>query len=217
MEIMHDVSDGAIGSELRYFGAGFFPIGGQSVYVSRTGWTGELGYEIYSLGDATDHRKLWHDLFTAGVPHGMQLGSLNALGIRRIEAGILDAGSDFDSSVTPFQAGLGAFVDLDKPDFIGRSALIDADRHNLMYGLKCENTAPRRGDDVLEGDQVVGRVTAGASSPYLECGIGYVRFARAGDWLGRKLSLGGSDGGLVECEITGLPFYDAEKRIPRGG
>lgn len=217
MAIMRDASDGAIDSDLRYFGAGFYPIGGQNVYVSRTGWTGELGYEIYSLGDATDHRELWHDLLTAGAAYGMQLGSLNAMGIRRIEAGILDAGSDFDASVTPFEAGLGAFVDLDRPDFIGRSALIDADRHSLLYGLKCGNRAPRRGDDVLDGAQVIGRMTAGAWSPQLECGIGYVRFDRAGDWVGRKLTLGGAGGGHDECEITGLPFYDGEKRIPRGG
>ena len=216
MAILHEASDGAIDDSLGYFGAGFYPIGGQELYVSRTGWTGELGYEIYSLGEATDHGKLWQDLFSAGAKHGMQLGSLAAMGIRRIEAGILDAGSDFDPSVTPFQAGLGAFIDLDKPDFVGKSALLDAGRDRLLYGLKCAESAPQRGDRVFDGERRVGLVTAGAWSPYLECGIGYVRFDRPAQWLGMKLGLGSADRDPIDCEITTLPFYDPEKRIPRG-
>ncbi len=69
---------------------------------------------------------------------------------------------------------------------------------------------------ILDGETAVGRVTAGAWSPYLECGIGYVRFDAAGDWPGRTLSLRTADGETHPCEIVGLPFYDPEKRIPRG-
>ena len=61
-----------------------------------------------------------------------------------------------------------------------------------------------------------GRVTAGAWSPTLECGIGYARFKRHGGWLGKSLQLQTREGECVDCEIVALPFYDADKRIPRG-
>jgi aminomethyltransferase len=215
MKIMSQATNGAIDGTMKYFGAGYFDIGGQRLYVSRTGWTGELGYEIYSDGESTDYERLWNDLFAAGSPHGMVFGSLKAMGIRRIEAGILDNLSDFDMSMTPFEAGLGAFIDLDKADFIGRSALLDANRESLLLGIKCPTDRPYRNAEIIDGETCVGRVTASAWSPYLESGIGYVRFNKAGDWAGRALTMKTERGELVSCEIVSLPFYDAEKRIPR--
>ena len=69
---------------------------------------------------------------------------------------------------------------------------------------------------VLDGDEAVGRVTVGAWSPGLRCGIGYVRFERLGDWVGRTLSLYGPAGEAATAEIVALPFHDPDKRIPRG-
>lgn len=217
MRIMADASAGAIDENLEYFGAGCFDIGGQQLYVSRTGWTGELGYEIYSDGATTDHVRLWNDLFEAGAPHGMVFGSLAAMGIRRIEAGILDNLSDIDPSTTPFEAGLGAFIELDKEvDFIGRDALLGADRRTLLYGIKCPSTKPHRGAEILDGGIRVGRLTAADWSPHFDCGIGYVRFDKPGDWSGRTLELKTGEQDVVDCEIVELPFFDREKRIPRG-
>ncbi len=216
MKVMSDATNGAIDENMKYFGAGFFGIGGQQLYVSRTGWTGELGYEIYSDGTSTDYKRLWNDLFAAGSPHGMVFGSLKAMGIRRIEAGILDNLSDFDMSMTPFQAGLGSFIDLDKADFIGKPALLEADRQTLLLGIKCPSATPYNQAEVMDGQTCVGRVTASGWSPYLESGIGYVRFQQAGDWPGKSLFLKTQQGALAACEIIALPFYDAEKRIPRG-
>jgi glycine cleavage system aminomethyltransferase T len=215
MKVMSDATHGALDENLKYFGAGFFDIGGQRLYISRTGWTGELGYEIYSAGASTDYKRLWNDLFEAGSPHGMVFGSLKAMGIRRIEAGILDNLSDFDMSMTPFQAGLGAFVDLDKADFIGKPALLEADRRPLLYGIKCLSDTPCNRAEIMDEQICVGRVTASGWSPYLESGIGYVRFNQAGDWTGKSLFMKTQRGELAACEIIALPFYDAEKRIPR--
>lgn len=131
MQIMSAVTNGAIDERMKYFAAGYFDIGGQKLYVSRTGWTGELGYEIYSDA-STDHKRLWDHLFEVGRPQGMVFGGLAAMGIRRIEAGILDNISDFDTSMTPFEAGLGKFIDLDKDGYIGRDALLKADRQTLF-------------------------------------------------------------------------------------
>jgi len=70
--------------------------------------------------------------------------------------------------------------------------------------------------EVVDGSRIVGRVTAGAWSPYLNTGIGYVRFTEPGSWAGRTLSLNTTRGQSHACAIVDLPFYDKEKRIPRG-
>ncbi len=214
--VMRDASDGAIDETMRYFHAGFFDLGGQQVYVSRTGWTGEVGFEVYSQGDKTDHLALWDHLMSAGKRHGLEYSGSGSMEIRRLEAGILDNITDFDMSMTPFQAGLGSFIDMDKDDFVGREALLDADRRTLLYGLKCKDAKPIMNDAVLEAGHPVGRITAGAWSPYLDTAIGYVRFNAPGDWAGQRLSLLSSDGEKHECEIVALPFYDRDKKIPRG-
>ena len=72
------------------------------------------------------------------------------------------------------------------------------------------------GQPIMDGERIVGHVTAGAWSPYLESGIGYARFDQPGAWAGRSLTVNTADGHAVACEIVDLPFYDAEKLIPRG-
>lgn len=215
--IMQAATDGALTDSMGYFHSGFFRIAGQEVYISRTGWTGELGYEIYTQGAATDCPKLWDHLMAVGKPHGMIFGSISSMEIRRIEGGILDTGTDFDMSMTPFEAGLDAFVDLDKENFIGRNSLLLAPRGvKRLFGLKCADGIPGYREQVVESANAVGHVTAGAWSPYLKSGIGYVRFNTPGNWAGRKLAVKTTEGKAFDCEILDLPFYDAEKRIPRG-
>lgn len=216
-EIMKAATGGKLTEAMGYFHAGFFTIAGQEVYVSRTGWTGELGYEVYTLGKATDCARLWDGLMAAGQPHGMIFGSISSMEVRRIEAGILDNGTDFDTGMTPFEAGLGAFIDLDKPDFIGRAALLAAERDTKrLYGLRCASGIPGYREQVIDNGKTIGHVTAGAWSPYLKSGVGYVRFDTPGDWAGRSLKVQTAEGKLQDCDILDLPFYDPEKLIPRG-
>ena len=216
MAVMRDLTDGAIDDSMKYFHAGFYDIGGQRLYVSRTGWTGELGYEIYSEGATTDHARLWNDVMAAGEPHGMVYGSMASMELRRIEAGILDNVTDFDLTMTPFEAGLGAFIDLDKEGFIGRESLLHADRRSLLFGLTCPTATPEYRGTVLDNDVPVGHVTAAAWSPTLGCGIAYARFRHAAEWIGRALMVTTEDGRAEACEVVSLPFVDPEKRIPRG-
>jgi len=182
--IMQAASSGALTESLKYFHSGFFDFDGQQVYVSRTGWTGELGYELYTLGDQTDCPRLWDHLMQKGAPHGLVFSSMQAMNTRRIEAGILDSGSDFDISMTPYEAGLERFA--------------------------CS------GDLILSGSAPVGMVTTGALSPYLKCGIGYARFDQPDEWSGKTLTLKSQQSDKVTCTIVDLPFYDPEKRLPRG-
>ena len=215
-DVMHNASDGAIDRSMCFFGSGFFEIGRQEVYVSRTGWTGELGYEIYTQGDKTDCPRLWNHLMKVGTASGLIFSSMQSMNIRRIEAGILDSGGDFDTSMTPFEAGLGKFIDLEKKGFFGREALLVAKRSKRLYGLLCRDLTPRSGFGIFDGDNQVGFVTTGAQSPYLDAGIGYVRFDHGGNWSGKSLSMRSGTYGNASCEIVDLPFYDREKVIPRG-
>ena len=217
LTIMSAATDGAITAAMGYFHSGFFTIADQQVYVSRTGWTGEMGYEVYTQGAATDCSRLWDRLMAEGQPHGMIFGSISSMEMRRIEAGILDNGTDFDLTMTPFEAGLGSFVDLAKQDFIGQPALLAADREaKRLFGLKCPRGIPGYRELILDGTRPVGHVTAGAWSPFLASGIGYVRFDLPGPWAGKRLQVRTAENGILDCEIIDLPFYDADKLIPRG-
>ncbi len=216
LAVLHAATKGQVSDKFGYFHVGKFDFGGQEMLVSRTGWTGEMGFEVYSEGTTTDHLALWDHLMDAGEPYAMEFDSLDSMGIRRIEAGILDNGTDIDPGMTPYQAGLGAFVELEKGDFVGREALVEADRKCLLFGLSCDDAVPFARLQVFDGEQAVGRMTVGAWTPYLNKGVGFVRFEQGGDWLGRRLSLRDRDGNHHDCKVVELPFYDREKKIPRG-
>jgi len=204
-----------ISDEFGYFHAGKFDFAGQQLLVSRTGWTGEMGFEIYSAAD-TDHSALWDHLVEAGKAYDMSFSSAESMGIRRIEAGILDNGTDIDITMTPYEAGLGEFVDLSKHYFVGKKALQQANQGRALFGLCCQHIAPLAGMKVKQDETVVGWMTTGAWTPYLEKGIGFVRFKQAGQWSGRNLTLVDREGIEYPAEVVDLPFYDKDKKIPRG-
>ena len=214
-EIIHEASKGAVDETLKYFHSNFFNIGGQPVYVSRTGWTGELGYEIYTLGSKTNSQKLWDQLTLVGNSKGMIFSAMQSMNIRRIEAGILDSGSDFDTTMTPFEAGLERFVDFKNKEFIGRDALQSRGSTNLLFGVEAKEIIPMRGDQIFDGTRQVGIITTGAWSPFLKQGIGYVRFEKSADWSGKTLALKSKKSGDTTCKVVDLPFYDQDKRLPR--
>jgi aminomethyltransferase len=216
LDVLAAACDDGMPDAFNYFDVTECRLGGQSLLVSRTGWTGELGFEVYTSGDATDGEALWNHLMAAGNASGILSSGLESMGIRRIEAGILDYGTDMDRTMTPFQANLGRFVDLDKEDFIGREALRQADRRPLLCGLTCQASIPWAGLEVRRGSNMIGRMTTGAWSPYLRCGIGYLRLSVAGDGHAKPVSLVDRDGNSHDGQIVPLPFYDEKKKIPRG-
>jgi aminomethyltransferase len=215
-EIIKKASDGAVDENLKYFRAGYFKIGGQNLYISRTGFTNELGYEIYCGAADTDHLALWDHLMACGVPYGMEFSSTRAMTIRRIEGGILGNLTDITPDMTPFEAGLAPFVDMDKGDFIGRDALVGKDTRSCLFGFTCQTEIPIAGSIVMVGDAEVGRITAGIPSPTLGLGIGYVVFKNPGNWVGQNLTLRLPDGSVHEGTIVDVPFFDREKAIVRG-
>lgn len=219
LEILNAAIDEDLPDNFGYFHAGLFHFAGEELLVTRTGWTGEIGFEIYSK-PSINHLALWDHLIAAGKPFGMRAGSLASMGTRRIEAGILDNGTDMDVKMTPYEAGLGMFIDLSKPDFVGKSALEKADQRCLLFGLIC-NTAVSSADlKLFQNEKEVGFLTAGVYSPTLDKGIGYARFfaphPTAESWLGQTVMLQDKRNEHHSCKIVSLPFYDAEKKIPRG-
>jgi aminomethyltransferase len=121
-----------------------------------------------------------------------------------------------DWYTTPYAMGLGQFVDLDSHDFIGRDALRNAARESRFSGFKCEGRQLRYGSAVMSNGKSVGRVTAYEISPYLKCGVGFVLFDSPENMNGDGFTASERDGNACPVELVELPFYDAEKNIPRG-
>lgn len=216
LDVLAAACDDGLSEKFGYFHARYFRLGGQDLLVSRTGWTNELGFEIYTNGDRTDAEALWRHMLAAGEKFGLVSSAVESMGIRRIEAGIVDNGTDIDQTMTPFEAGLGNFVELDKAGFVGREALLKADRRPLLHGLSCSTAVPHSGLKATFGDQPIGRMTTGVWSPYLDIGIGYLRLYDADHDPAAPLSLIDHEGKAHAAQIVPLPFYDAAKEIPRG-
>ena len=207
---------------LRYYFCAEAEVDGIPVVISRTGWTGEVGYEIY-LRDGSRGDDLFERVFQAGEPYGLRVIAPSEA--RRIEAGIFNFGSDMRFSDTPLHVtGLERFVELDQEaDFIGKDALRrvrDEGVDRKLVGV--ELGGPPMSDEgalndfwpVLDGEQRVGRVTAGAWSPRLEENVGYawvpVAFERAGSALEAE-----TPRGRVPITVAALPFVDPGKDIPK--
>ncbi len=216
LEVLEPMLDGGAPSPFRYFSVHECEVAGEPFIVSRTGWTGELGFELYSRRPGVDGERVFRHLIQAGSAFGMRVSALECMGIRRIEAGIMDNGTDMDASMTPFAAGLGRFVDLEKTTHIGAEALRGADRRAAFFGVVSDPSTPPGRHRVWQEDREVGRLTAAARSPFMQRTIGYARFDSPGEWEGERVSLVAADGTRYPAQVVALPFYDADKLIPRG-
>ena len=220
LEFLNRAAPGQVPERFGYFNAGLFRFDDmEEVLISRTGFTGEMGIEIYGNPE-NDPSAFWDYIFEVGEEFDLEMGAGGSMTLRRVEAGILDYDMDINPGTTPFDAGLGYLVDFDNSAFVGRSALLEADRRPRLFGLTCETGNPRFGTVVVEDGVEVGHMTIGDWSPTLKKGIGYVLFHSPenakGAWVGQSVTARTPDGEMHDCEIVTLPFFDAEKRIPRG-
>ena len=148
-------------------------VAGAPAVVSRTGYTGEDGFEIFvAAGDAA---RVWTDLLDAGRERGLVPAGLGARDSLRLEAGLCLYGHEIDETVTPFEVGLDWVVKLEDRDFVGRDALLRqraAGVPRRLVGLELEGRRiGRAGATVWSGDEAIGRVTSGTWSPHLEQSI----------------------------------------------
>jgi aminomethyltransferase len=192
---------------------------GIPIVVSRTGYTGELGYEVWC--HPSDGPAVWDAIWEAGEEHGLTPLGLEALDILRIESGLIFAGYEFDDQVDPFEAGIGFAVDLKTDDdFVGRAALEDRKAHpqRTLVGLELEgNETAGHGDEVYVGRQRVGVVTSGTRSPILKKNIALCRLAVQYTEIGTTVEVGKLDGlqKRIPATVARIPFYDPDKTRPR--
>jgi len=190
---------------------------GISILVSRTGYTGELGYEVWC--HPKDALKVWDAIWQAGEPHGLTPLGLDALDILRIEAGLIFAEYEFDDQTDPFEAGIGFTVALKSKaieDFIGKEALTRRKEHpnRVLVGLELEGNEPAaHGDCVHVGHSQVGVITSGTRSPILRKNIALCRMAVEYSELGTEVEVGKIDGHQkrIPAAVVRFPFYDPEK------
>lgn len=215
-EIMKAVFGEAIES-LRYYWLTEVDLDGIPLIVSRTGWSSELGYEIY-LRDGTRGDDLWEHLMSVGGPLGLVPGHTSS--IRRIEGGMLSYHADMDIDTNPFELGLDRLVDLEMDaDFIGKAALRDIKRQGArrsQVGLEIEGpplTAPNTVQWPVEknGEQI-GHVTSAIHSPRLERNIALALVAANHSAVGSSADVVTPDGTLP-ARIVPKPFYDPKKRL----
>jgi aminomethyltransferase len=197
-------------ASLPYYAGAYGTVAGRDAWIARTGYTGEDGFEIFCA--PADCEPVWEAL-AASAPGGVPPAGLAARDTLRLEAGMPLYGNELGPDVTPYEAGLGRVVRLDKPgDFVGRAALAargaEGPRCSLIGLLGRSRRVPRHGFAVLSdaGDRV-GVVTSGAPSPTL--GVPIAMAYVSGDTTG---PFGIDVRGKTEpAEVTGLPFYDRRK------
>ncbi len=207
--------------QLRWFGstvARLHDREGEPFHLTRTGYTGELGYEIFCHPDSA--LPLWDALMTSGEDLGIVPMGLEALETIRIEAGLMAAGAEFGPDVDVFESGLGFAVDLQKPDFVGKAALERNQQspRRVLKGLRFNShEAPIQGDPVMIGRRQVGVVTSATVSPALDCAVAMARLAVEHAQTGAALEVGKLDGHSkrLQAECCDIPFIDPTRSRAR--
>ena len=183
---------------------------GMELMISRTGYTGEDGFEIYTACENAG--KLWRILRKAGEKHGLIPCGLGARDTLRLEAAMPLYGHEMDEEITPLEAGLNFGVKLNKPEFIGRDALIArGEPQRVRVGLNVTGRGIiREHQDVYIGDELIGHSTSGTHCPYLGRAAAMAlidaRYAQTGTKVEADVR-----GRRVEAEIVPLPFYTRSK------
>lgn len=189
---------------------------GVPVVVSRTGYTGELGYELFChAGDAV---ALWDAVAEAGAESGITPMGFDALAMVRIEAGLVMGHHEFDDTTDPFEAGIGFTVPLKSKtaDFIGRAALErrKAEGRHCLVGLELDgNEVPRHGDHLFDGRARIGVVTSATRSPFRGRAIALCRIEKSHAAPETPVEIGQLDGlqKRLRARVVPSPAYDPER------
>ena len=206
--------------DLKYYWLDHFELDGIPLVISRTGWSSELGYELYLL-DGSQGEALWEKLMTVGEPMGLKPGHTSS--IRRIEGGMLSYHADMDAHTNPFELGLDRLVDLEMPaNFIGKAALKQVQQQGIsrqQVGLELDGE-PLPGPNtqfwpVEINGEVIGKVTSAVYSPRLKKNIALAMVASAHSAVGTACTVQ-LTGETRSGTIVPKPFYDPKKQITAG-
>ena len=189
---------------------------GIPLVVSRTGYTGELGYEVFC--HPRDAAAVWDAIWEAGKPHDLTPLGLEALDMLRVEAGLIFADYEFSDQTDPFEAGIGFTVPLKtkQDDFIGRAALLKRKENpqRVLVGLELTGDEMAvNGDCVDIGRNQVGEITSAVRSPVLRKNLALARIQIEHSALGTELEVGKLDGQQkrLPAKVVAFPFYDPSK------
>lgn len=206
-------------SELKWFHFTIGRLGGPEgipLMVSRTGYTGELGFEVWCHPD--DGAAVWDAIWEAGQPHGLAPLGFAALDMLRIEAGLIFAEHEFCNQTNPYEAGIGFTVPMKtkEEDFSGRAALQrqSPESRQKLVGLVLDGNEPvHHGDLVYDGRMPVGQITSATASPLLGKMIALCRVQPAWSEPGTRLEVGQLDGlqKRLPAQVQALPFHDPER------
>lgn len=195
-------------SEIEFFCFdGAVQIAGAMCIVSRTGYTGEDGFEIYMAN--ADAKKVWDTLLKEGASLGVKPAGLGCRDTLRFEATLPLYGNEIDKDISPLEAGYGFCVKLAKENFIGKEALVTQKSEGLkrkIVGFEMEKGIPRHGYPVLVGDQEIGHVTTGYFSPTLKKNIGLALIDSAYGEMGSTLEIAVRKK-VFEAKVISKKFY----------
>jgi aminomethyltransferase len=213
MDLLSELIDDEL--SWKYFDVAEVSIKGEPIIITRTGFTNELGWEFY-LRPENDAELIGDHIMKIGEKYGMILAGTPGFRARRIEAGLLSANNDFTKNTTPFEVGLGKFVDLNKSDFVGKKALEKAEKKSKIWGIKVKDGIALRGNNIYISNKNIGVISSSTWSPYLECGVGIVRLDLDDIEIGTKVDVISINGEKLMAEICSLPMYDEKGLILRG-
>ena len=204
-------------NDLKYYWLRELDLDGIPLVVSRTGWSSELGYELY-LRDGSKGDELWETIMAAGKKFGLKPGHTSS--IRRIEGGMLSYHADADINTNPYEVGLGRLINLDiDVNFVGKDALnkINIDgikRKQVGVILNCEPlTGPNTTFwEITKNGKVVGKITSAVYSPRLKKNIALAMISVEESELGNHLDVK-VDNQLVKANVVEKPFYDPKKKL----
>ena len=215
MELLDLLTKTNISSNWKYFDWKEVNISGEKTIISRSGFSNELGWEIYFRPE-NNIEKLGDLILEEGSKMGMIITATPVFRCRRIEAGLLSAGQDFTNKTNPYSVGLGRFVDIDKENFIGKEALQKANKKCLTWGIRVDGGTAIRGKSLKINSKVVGEVTSSTWSPYQVCGVGIVHMQDSNYGPGTLLDVDCTNGKIHKGELCKLPMYDVKGEIVRG-
>ena len=215
MELLDILTKTNISSNWKYFDCKEVNILGEKIIISRSGFSNELGWEIY-FRQENDIEKLGDLILKEGSKMGMIITATPVFRCRRIEAGLLSAGQDFTNKTDPFSVGLGRFVDLEKDNFIGKEALKNSNKKCRTWGLRVEKGTAMKGKNLRINGKIVGEITSSTWSPYQVCGVGIVRMQNNNMGPGTVVDVNCTNGKIQKGELCELPMYDPNGDIVRG-
>ena len=215
MELLDHLLKEKISNRWKYFDWEEVIIANEKVIISRTGFTNELGWEIYFRPE-NNTEAVGDLILEEGKKMGMIITATPSFRGRRIEAGLLSAGQDFTKDTNPFSVGLGRFVDLEKKDFIGKSALINSDKKCKTWGIRVVEGVAKKGETISLNNKIIGKVTSSTWSPYQVCGVGIVHMQDSEYKPGLVVDVDCVDGKSHKAQLCELPMYDPKGEIVRG-